>query len=108
MLFINQEGFGKSLWRKGARTLGRQFGAEDLAMQVNGLEMAYHDPRGGSGIALSYATSPRGACHNQSDYFLVDLYGQIEESIGMEFFERHAGVEKVSECDHSPKLAIGF
>lgn len=93
-LFINQEGFGKFL-RKGARALGRQFGAEDQAMQVNGLEMAYHDPRGGSGIALSYATSPRGACHNQSDYFLVDLYGQIEESLGMEYFVRHAGVEKV-------------
>jgi aldehyde:ferredoxin oxidoreductase len=93
-LFVNQEGFGKSL-AKGARALGRQFGAENLAMQVNGLEMAYHDPRGGSGMALSYATSPRGACHNQSDYFLVDLYGQVEESIGMAFFERHAGVEKV-------------
>jgi len=94
MLFIHQEGFGTSL-AKGARALGRQFGVEDLAMQVNGLELPYHDPRGGSGLALSYATSPRGACHNQSDYFLVDLYGQVEESIGMTFFDRHAGVEKV-------------
>jgi aldehyde:ferredoxin oxidoreductase len=36
------------------------------------LGTAYHDPRGVSGMALSYATSPRGACHNQSDYFFVD------------------------------------
>ncbi len=64
-------------------------------MQVNGLEVAYHDPRGVSGMALSYATSPRGACHNQSDYFFVD-FGHSNEEIGVEFMSRHAQAEKAS------------
>ncbi len=87
-----KSGFG-ALLAQGARGLARHFGAEELAMQVNGLEMAYHDPRGASGMALVYATSPRGACHNQSDYFLADI-GQTEESLGMAFYPRQAGAEK--------------
>jgi aldehyde:ferredoxin oxidoreductase len=47
-------------------------------------------------MALVYATSPRGACHNQSDYFLVDLLGQVEDVLGMEAFNRHAGAEKAA------------
>jgi aldehyde:ferredoxin oxidoreductase len=89
-----RQGFGEYL-AGGARLLGRHFGAEDEAVQVNGLEAAYHDPRGASGMALVYATSPRGACHNQSDYFFVDL-GQVESSLGMEFHDRHGGAEKAA------------
>ncbi len=87
-------GFGSYL-AAGARALGRRFNAEELAVQVNGLEIAYHDPRGASGMALTYATSPRGACHNQSDYYFPDLFGHIETSLGMAYYERHAGAEKV-------------
>jgi aldehyde:ferredoxin oxidoreductase len=90
----HRQGFGDCL-ADGARALGKHFGAEEEAAQVNGLEVAYHDPRGSSGMALVYATSPRGACHNQSDYFFVDL-GQVETSLGMEFHERHAGAEKAA------------
>jgi aldehyde:ferredoxin oxidoreductase len=87
-----RSGFG-ALLAQGALTLGRHFGAEEFAMQVNGLEMAYHDPRGASGMALVYATSPRGACHNQSDYFLVDI-GHVEDRLGMVYLPRQAGAEK--------------
>jgi aldehyde:ferredoxin oxidoreductase len=87
-----REGFGEFLAR-GARGLGHHFGAEDEAVQVNGLEVAYHDPRGASGMALVYATSPRGACHNQSDYFLVDV-GQAEPSLGMKLIDHHASAGK--------------
>lgn len=89
-----RQGFGDCL-ADGARLLGKRFGAEEEAVQVNGLEVAYHDPRGASGMALVYATSPRGACHNQSDYFFVDL-GQIETSLGMEFHDRRGGPEKAA------------
>ena len=89
-----RQGFG-ALLAEGSRALGRRFGAEEEAMQVNGLETAYHDPRGASGMALVYATSPRGACHNQSDYFFVDL-GQVEHSLGMETYSRHDGAEKAA------------
>jgi aldehyde:ferredoxin oxidoreductase len=77
----------------GARRLAAYFGAAQAAVQVNGLELAYHDPRGASGMALVYATSPRGGCHNQSDYFIVDL-GQCEEDLGIPYYDRHAGAEK--------------
>jgi aldehyde:ferredoxin oxidoreductase len=70
-------------WR-GSRQFAAAFGAEEEAVQVNGLEVAYHDPRGVSGMALSYATSPRGACHNQSDYFFVD-WGHTYDEIGIDF-----------------------
>ncbi|MBW8010067.1 MAG: aldehyde ferredoxin oxidoreductase family protein [Chloroflexi bacterium] len=90
----SRDGFGEYL-ALGARALGRRFGAEDEAVQVNGLEVPYHDPRGVSGMALVYATSPRGACHNQSDYFLADI-GQVEEDLGLNFFDRHAGAEKAA------------
>ena len=46
-------------------------------------------------MAIVYATSPRGACHNQSDYFLADI-GQVDASLGLEFFDRHAGAEKAA------------
>ncbi len=86
------EGLGKWIGQ-GSRRLGAHFGAEEEAVQVNGLEVAYHDPRALSGMALSYATSPRGACHNQSDYFFVD-WGHSDAEIGIEYFGRQAGAEK--------------
>jgi aldehyde:ferredoxin oxidoreductase len=89
-----RQGFGAYL-AEGARLFGRRFGAEEEAVQVNGLEVAYHDPRGASGMALVYATSPRGACHNQSDYFFVDV-GQVEPSLGMGVHSRLGGAEKAA------------
>ncbi len=80
-LIANKKGFG-ALLAEGARELGKRFGAEEEAVQVNGLELAYHDPRGASGMALVYATSPRGGCHNQSDYFLAEI-GKSEEVLGI-------------------------
>jgi aldehyde:ferredoxin oxidoreductase len=91
---VRREGFGRYL-AEGARKLGQHFGAEELAVQVNNLEVAYHDPRGVSGMALVYATSPRGACHNQSDYFFADI-GQVEPSVGLKLYPRQCGAEKSS------------
>jgi aldehyde:ferredoxin oxidoreductase len=87
-----REGLGEWI-SKGSRELGRHFGCENEAVQVNGLEVPYHDPRGSSGMGLVYATSPRGACHNQSDYFLIDM-GQVLTSIGMKAMDRQGGAEK--------------
>ncbi len=82
-LIGRKEGFGELVGRDPKR-LRRSYGKPGMAVQVNGLEVAYHDPRALSGMALVYATSPRGACHNQSDYYLVEI-GQAEEDLGMEF-----------------------
>jgi aldehyde:ferredoxin oxidoreductase len=93
-LIGRREGIGELL-SLGSRRFAAHFGVEDEAVQVNGLEAAYHDPRGVSGMALSYATSPRGACHNQSDYFFVD-WGHTHESLGITYFDRHAQAEKAA------------
>src|SRR4030066_103081 len=78
-LSVKRDGLG-ALLALGARGLADHFGVREMAAQVNGLEVAYHDPRGSSGMALVYATSPRGACHNQSAFFLL-LFARVEQSI---------------------------
>lgn len=91
---VHRQDIGELL-AQGSKAVAEHFQVPELAVQVNNLEVAYHDPRGATGMALVYATSPRGACHNQSDYFMVDTYGQTVEEIGIDFYSRHAGVEKV-------------
>ena len=91
-LIGRREGLG-DLMATGSRRFARHFNAEEEAVQVNGLEAAYHDPRGVSGMAICYATSPRGACHNQSDYFFVD-WGHTHEDLGITYFDRHEHAEK--------------
>jgi len=91
-LTASRDGFGAYIAR-GARDLGRSFGVEEESVQVNGLEVAYHDPRGASGMALVYATSPVGASHNQSDYFKVDI-GQADTSLDLEYYEPKGDQEK--------------
>jgi aldehyde:ferredoxin oxidoreductase len=49
----------------GTREIARRIGpgAAEFAMQVKGLEMAMHEPRGKVGVALGYATNEAGADH---------------------------------------------
>jgi len=82
----HREGFG-SILAEGSRYLGRRFGVESWAVQVNGLEVPMHDPRAFVGMGLVYATSPRGACHNAGDMYLVDLGAPVPE-LGIELGER--------------------
>jgi aldehyde:ferredoxin oxidoreductase len=83
---VRRDGFGAWL-AQGSRALAAHFGAEELAVHVNGLDVPMHDPRAMSGTALVYVTSPRGACHNQSDYFLIEMGNAIEE-LGVPMTER--------------------
>lgn len=82
----HREGFG-SLLGEGSRRLGRCFGVEELAVQVKGLEVAYHDPRAFSSMALVYSTSPIGASHNHSDMYWVEVGRSVEE-LGIPFTDR--------------------
>jgi len=90
----NCEGFG-ALLAQGSRALASQYGVEELAVQVNNLDVPMHDPRAFSGMAISYVTSPRGACHNQSDFFMVEVGGSLEE-IGIPMTDRFANKGKAS------------
>ena len=81
-----REGFG-DLLAEGSQAVARHLGVEDLAVQVNGLEVPMHDPRASFGMAVNYATGPRGACHNQGDMYLVDQ-GQQQEELGIVMGDR--------------------
>jgi aldehyde:ferredoxin oxidoreductase len=61
----------------------QHFGVPGLAVQVNGLDPGMHDPRGISGMAAVYLTSPRGACHNKSDFYMT-ASGHAFPEIGVE------------------------
>ncbi len=52
---------------------------EELAAQVNGLELGMHDLRAFSAMALVYATSPLGGSHNQSDMYWVESGRSLDE-----------------------------
>jgi aldehyde:ferredoxin oxidoreductase len=82
----HREGFG-ALLSEGSRRLGQHFGVEELAVQVKGLEVAYHDPRALSAMALVYSTSPIGASHNHSDMYWVEVGRSLEE-LGIPFTDR--------------------
>jgi aldehyde:ferredoxin oxidoreductase len=102
---INQiavnKGFGSFL-AEGSHSFATRFGKPELAVQINGLEVPMHDPRAFSGQGLAYVTSPRGACHNQSDYFNVEMGGTLEEiGVFMQDRFRDAGkAESVMKHQH--------
>lgn len=54
-------------------------GAEKYVMEVKGVEIAGYDPRGSWGMALSYATSDRGACHHRPWMVAFDAFGQMDQ-----------------------------
>ncbi|MFX0055652.1 MAG: aldehyde ferredoxin oxidoreductase family protein [Promethearchaeota archaeon] len=83
-----REGIG-NIMAEGTLAFGKKFGYENLAAQVNGLELPMHDPRGFSGMAIAYATSPRGACHMTADMYNVQM-GQTNELLEIESFDRFA------------------
>ncbi|HTX52296.1 MAG TPA: aldehyde ferredoxin oxidoreductase family protein [Candidatus Baltobacteraceae bacterium] len=63
-MIARREGVGDLLaegTRRAAAKIGK--GAAELAVEVKGLELGMHESRGKKGLALSYATAPRGADH---------------------------------------------
>ena len=76
---IDLEGIGSLLSKETlgmARELGRD---EGEAAQVKGLEMPMHEGRAFHGLAISYATNPRGACHLKGPYYDIDLGNMVLE-----------------------------
>ncbi len=75
-------GFGAVL-ADGSAALAERFGVPELAVTVNKLEVPMHDPRAFSGLAVSYALSPRGACHMEGDMYSVDMGQGAAEELGI-------------------------
>ncbi len=74
----HRDGFGDIL-ADGSLLLAKRYAVEDIAVQIKGLEVAMHDPRAFSGMAIAYATAPRGGCHLESDFYLADLGQEFPE-----------------------------
>jgi len=87
-MIAKRQGFGDSL-ADGTRAMEARYGAPGMAVQINGLEPAMHDPRGISAMALVYLTSPRGACHNKSDFYMIAV-GHAYPEIGVELSDPQA------------------
>ena len=88
-----RKGFGDVL-AEGVRRIGEKYDARDYAAEVKGLEIPFHDPRAFFGMAICYATSPRGACHLNGDVYLVDL-GQEVPELGIVSGDRFEEEKKV-------------
>jgi len=64
-----RKGLGKIL-AEGVKVAAEKIGngAEKFAVHIKGQEVPMHEPRGKKGLAISYATSNRGACHLQAEH----------------------------------------
>ena len=71
-MIARREGFG-SILAEGSASLAEKFGVPELAAVVSRMEVPMHDPRAFSGTAVTYALSPRGACHMEGDMYGVDM-----------------------------------
>jgi aldehyde:ferredoxin oxidoreductase len=73
--FRKEEG---NLLAEGVKRMGESLQSSKEPIHVKGLEPAGYDPRGLYGMALAYATSPRGACHMRSCAYRPNLVGAID------------------------------
>ncbi len=65
--------------REAARRIGDE--AEEFAIHVKGLEIAYHDPRAFASMAVNYATANRGGCHLEALSYW-NGYGVLHHDLG--------------------------
>jgi len=72
-----REGIGAVL-AEGIKHASKEWGLEDLAIHVKGLEPPGYDPRVLKGMGLGYATAGRGACHLRATFYKPELAGIIK------------------------------
>jgi aldehyde:ferredoxin oxidoreductase len=70
-----REGIGDML-AEGTKRISERFDEEarKFAIHVKGMEPPGYEPRGLTGMALAYATSPRGACHLRGTIYVPELF----------------------------------
>jgi aldehyde:ferredoxin oxidoreductase len=78
-MILKEQGIGLLL-SEGTLRMALELGRDpEEASQVKGMEVPMHDGRAFHGLAVSYATGPRGACHLKGDYYNVELGGGVAE-----------------------------
>ena len=94
--------------KKTSETLGKN--SQDFAVHCKGLEIPGYDPRGTFGMALAYATSDRGGCHQRAwtvqaelndpklDRFSFDKKAQMVKDVQ----DERAAYYSLVLCDFAP------
>ncbi|MBW1743479.1 MAG: aldehyde ferredoxin oxidoreductase family protein [Deltaproteobacteria bacterium] len=75
-----RKGIG-ALLAQGIKQASEEWGLQDIAVHVKGLEPAGYDPRVLKGVGLGYATSDRGACHLRATFYKPELSGMIDPDV---------------------------
>jgi aldehyde:ferredoxin oxidoreductase len=70
-------GIGELL-AQGIKAAAAEWGMEDQAIHVKGMEPAGYDPRVLKGMGLSFGTSPRGACHLRTTFYKPEASNMID------------------------------
>ncbi len=99
-----KEGIGAIL-AEGVRYAAKEWGLEDLAIHVKGLEPGGYEPRVLKGMGLAYAVSDRGACHLRSTVYKAELSGMIppeqiegKAEVVLDFEDRHTLFDSLILC----------
>lgn len=73
-----------NLIAEGVAGMAQALGVDrDLAATVKKMEVPMHDPRAFYGMAIIYATSPRGACHLRSQFMEVERGTFMDEDLNI-------------------------
>ncbi|MDZ4165041.1 MAG: aldehyde ferredoxin oxidoreductase family protein [Smithellaceae bacterium] len=83
-----REGKLGNLLADGSVAASQKIGKNSIKYTVHskGMEAPMHDPRGGGhGLALTYAMSPRGACHVADPMLFMEMGARYYPEIGFEY-----------------------
>jgi len=99
-----REGIGAIL-AEGIRYAAKEWGLEDLAIHVKGMEPGGFEPRVLKGMGLAFAVSDRGGCHLRATVHRAELSGiippeQIEgkAEVVLDFEDRHTLFDSLILC----------
>jgi len=99
-----REGIGDVL-AEGVRYAAKEWGLEDFAIHVKGLEPPGYEPRVNQGMGLAYATGDRGADHLRATVYKAEFSGMIppDQSEGkaevlIDFEDRHTLFDALILC----------
>jgi len=99
-----KEGIGAVL-AEGIKHAAKEWGLEDFAVHVKGLDPPGYEPRTLKGMALAYAISDRGACHLRATIYKAELSGLIDfdhiegkAEMLIDFEDRHTLFDSMILC----------
>ncbi len=105
----HKRGFGAVL-AQGVKRAALQIGnlAQEYAVESKGLEVAYHDPRAFTSMALIYATGNRGACHLEGLTYFCENLAFPASNLGLPVEYDHHGSEGKPQLAKSMQDYLGI